>query len=330
MAKGIMERLAEGVVLGDGGYIQELGKRGVVQEGPYTPEVCMRYPEAVKELHWEFLNCGSEVLQAMAFYGSRSHLEYVGLGDRVRDVNRAAVRLAREVAGDQALVSGNLSTTWRYDADDKDGHKEIRQQFDEQLEEQVDEGVDFVIAEFIFDLGEALIALESIKSTGLPAMVTLTFERHLRTRDGFTPAQCARKLVAEGADIVGTNCGRGPVTILPVVRHMANAVDVPIAVQPSAYRTGRKYATFFEYPGFPDAMEPMIGTRFDMADSARAAVEMGASYIGGCCSTGPAMIRQMGRAVGKVPEADRSWGLDYERPTSITEHYKHTPGIRQD
>ncbi|MFQ5875438.1 MAG: homocysteine S-methyltransferase family protein, partial [Dehalococcoidia bacterium] len=210
MAKGIMERLAEGVVLGDGGYVQEMGKRGVVQEGPYTPEVCIRYPDSVRELHWEFLHCGAEVLQAMAFYGSRSHLEYVGLGDRVKEVNRAAVRLAREVAGDRALVAGNLSTTWRYVKGDPDSRKEVRQQLREQLEIQADEGVDFVISEFIFHLGEALIALECTKELGLPAMITLTFEDHLRTKDGATPAQCARKLVAEGADIVGTNCGRGP------------------------------------------------------------------------------------------------------------------------
>ena len=323
-----MEQLAEGVVLGDGGYIQDLGKRGVVQEGPYTPEVCLRYPEAVKELHWEFLNCGADVLQALAFYGSRSHLEYVGLGDKVREVNRAAVRLAREVAGDRALVAGNLSTTWRYVEGDRDSYKAVREQFREQLAEQADEGVDFIISEFIFHLGEALIALECSKEAGVPAMVTLTFEGRLRTKDGATPAQCAKKLAAEGADIVGSNCGRGPKNILTVIRQMKNAVDVPIAIQPAAYRTSRRHPAFFEFPGFPDALEPHQATRFDMAECAKAANEMGVRYIGGCCGTNPSMIREMGRAIGKAPLADRSWGLDYERPTSITEQYRKRPGAK--
>lgn len=326
MPKGIMEQLKEGLVLGDGGYVRELGKRGVVQEGPYTPEVCLTYPHAVKELHWEFLHCGSEVLQAMAFYGSRSHLEYIGLGDKVAEVNKAAVRLAREVAGNKALVSGNLSTTWRYVEGDSDGNKGVKQQFREQLEIQVDEGVDFVISEFIFDLGEALLALEATKEMGLPAMITLTFEDRLKTKDGFTPAQCAQKLASEGADIVGTNCGRGPKGILPVVRQMVNAVDIPVAVQAASFRTTRKYPTFFRFPGFPDAMEPYMCTRFDMAECAKACVEMGAKYFGGCCDTTPTMIREIGRAIGKVPPEDRRHGLHYDHPTSIMEQYRHRYG----
>ena len=326
MPKDIMKQLSEGLVLGDGGYIRELGKRGVVKEGPFTPEVCLNYPHSVKELHWEFLNCGSEVLQAMAFYGSRSHLEYIGLGDRVTEVNKAAVKLAREVAGSKALVAGGLSTTWRYVEGDSEANDGVKQQFKEQLEIQVDEGVDFVISEFIFDLGEALIALEVTKEMGVPAMVTLTFEGSLKTRDGFTPAQCAKKLASEGADIVGTNCGRGPKGILPVVRQMVKAVDIPVAVQAASFRTTKKYPAFFGFPGFPDAMEPHMCTRFDMAESAKACIDMGVKYLGGCCDTTPTMIREIGRTIGKVAPEDRSYGLNYDRPTSITEHYKHKHG----
>ena len=67
-------------------------------------------------------------------------------------------------------------------------------------------------------------------------------------------------------------------------------------------------------------------TRFEMAESAKACVDMGARYIGGCCATTPSMIREMGRAIGTVSPEDRSYGLHYERPTSITEHYQHKHG----
>ena len=81
--KGILERLKEGPVLGDGGYLLELEKRGWVRPGPFTPEVAIVYPDALRELHIEFRNAGAEVLQALTFYASRDKLATVGLEDRV-------------------------------------------------------------------------------------------------------------------------------------------------------------------------------------------------------------------------------------------------------
>ena len=113
--QGILERLKHGPVLGDGGYLLELEKRGWVRPGPFTPEVAIVYPDALRELHIEFREAGAEVLQALTFYASRDKLATVGLEDRVDDINRSAVRVAKEVAGDQCLVAGNLSLTWMYE-----------------------------------------------------------------------------------------------------------------------------------------------------------------------------------------------------------------------
>ena len=115
--KGILERLKEGPVLGDGGYLLELEKRGWVRAGPFTPEVALLYPTALRELHVEFREAGAEVLQALTFYASRDKLATVGLENRLEELNRSAVRVAREVAGDQCLVAGNLSLTWMYEPD---------------------------------------------------------------------------------------------------------------------------------------------------------------------------------------------------------------------
>ena len=113
--KGILERLKDGPVLGDGGYLLELEKRGWVRAGPFTPEVALLYPNALRELHVEFREAGAEVLQALTFYASRDKLATVGLENRLEELNRSAVRVAREVAGDQCLVAGNLSLTWMYE-----------------------------------------------------------------------------------------------------------------------------------------------------------------------------------------------------------------------
>ena len=119
MAKGIMERLADGPVLGDGGYLLELEKRGYVQAGPFTPEVVIDHPDALEQLHREFLRAGVDVLQTMTFYASDDKLATVGLQGKVDEINRDAVQIARKVAAEgDALVAGNLSLTWAYDPAD--------------------------------------------------------------------------------------------------------------------------------------------------------------------------------------------------------------------
>src|SRR5213595_1387124 len=96
--RGLLERLDEGVVLGDGGYLLELEKRGYVRGGPFTPEVSLTHPDALAELHREFLRAGAEVLQALTFYASQDKLATVGLAGKVGEMNRAAVEIARSVA----------------------------------------------------------------------------------------------------------------------------------------------------------------------------------------------------------------------------------------
>src|SRR5712672_346254 len=134
--KGILEKLREGPVLGDGGYLLELEKRGWVRAGPFTPEVVVKNPEAIRQLHIEFREAGAEVLQALTFYASRDKLATVGLENRVEDINRSAVRVAKEVAGDQCLVAGNLSLTWMYEPNSPAAADRVRQTFDEQLKVQ--------------------------------------------------------------------------------------------------------------------------------------------------------------------------------------------------
>src|ERR1700693_1469393 len=194
MKKGILERLTEGPVLGDGGYLLELEKRGWVRAGPFTPEVALMHPEALRELHTEFREAGAEVLQALTFYASRDKLATVGLEDRVEDINRNAVRVAKEVAGDQCLVAGNLSLTWMYEPNSATSADRVRETFDEQLKVQCDEGVEFLIGETFSWLGEPLICVERAKKTGLPVMVTICSENKDETAEGTDAATAAKTL----------------------------------------------------------------------------------------------------------------------------------------
>jgi betaine-homocysteine S-methyltransferase len=321
--KGILERLKEGPVLGDGGYLLELEKRGWVRAGPFTPEVALLYPDALRELHVEFRQAGAEVLQALTFYASRDKLATVGLENRLEELNRAAVKIAREVAGDQCLVAGNLSLTWMYEPDSPAAADRVRKTFDEQLTVQVDEGVDFIIGETFSWLGEAVIAVERAKKTGLPVMVTICFENKDETADGKTAAVAAKTLLDAGADIVGMNCLRPPEHMLGPMEEMRKAVSGYLACQPVGYRTPKDKPDFTSLPEFPLALDPLQLTRSEMADYARNAREIGINYIGSCCGSVAIHVREMARALGKLSEDSRIWKKGGEKPMSAYEYYGH-------
>jgi betaine-homocysteine S-methyltransferase len=321
--KGILQRLKEGPVLGDGGYLLELEKRGWVRAGPFTPEVALLHPNALGELHTEFREAGAEVLQALTFYASRDKLATVGLENRLEELNRSAVRVARVVAGDQCLVAGNLSLTWMYEPDSPSAADRVRKTFDEQLAVQIDEGVDFIIGETFSWLGEALIAVERAKKTGLPAMVTICFENKDETAEGTNAADAAKTLFDAGADIVGMNCLRPPQHILGPMEQMRKAVSGYLACQPVAYRTPKDKPDFTSLAEFPYALDPLQLTRKDMADYALQARDLGINFIGACCGTVAMHIREMARVLNKLPEDSRIWKKGGEKPMSAYEYYDH-------
>ena len=321
--KGILERLAEGPVLGDGGYLLELEKRGWVRAGPFTPEVALTRPDALRDLHIEFREAGADVLQALTFYASRDKLATVGLENRLEELNRAAVRIAREVAQDRCLVAGNLSLTWMYEHGSPASYDRVRKTFDEQLAVQVDAGVDFIIGETFSWLGEALLAVERGKKTGLPVMVTVCFENKPVTSDGQSPADCAKALQDAGADIVGINCLRGPEHTLPLIEEMRKAVSGFVACQPVAYRTTPEKPDFTSVEAFPFELDPLQLTRREMAQWAQQARDLGINYIGSCCGSVAIHVREMARALGKLSKDARPWTVDYSKPMSAYEYYKH-------
>ncbi len=327
MTKGILDRLAEGPVLGDGGYLLELEKRGYVQAGPFTPEVAIEHPDALEQLHREFLRAGAEFLTTMTFYASDDKLETVGLRDRVDEINRNAVLVARTVADEgDALVAGDLSLTWAYDPADPSSADHVRALFDRQLQDMLDaSGVDLWVGETFSYLGEALLFVERAKATGLPVMVTMSFEQpEPRAYEGDDPGACARKLADAGADIVGVNCLNGPEQQLPIAVQMRAATDAYVAAQPVAYRTTAERPDFTAWPNFPYALSPMQLSRGEMAAFAVQARDAGLNVIGSCCGSVAEHVRAMGKAIGKVSVAERGWKSPTGKPMSGYEYHAHT------
>ena len=312
-ARTLEQRLTEDVILGAEGYVFELERRGYIKAGPYVPEVILDSPDAVIELHREFLRAGAEVMVALTYYAHREKLKILGREGDLEEMNRTAVRIANQVAREgEALVAANISNTWSYDpADPRRTGAIVRAQYEEQLSWAVDEGVDFVIAETNDYLGEALIGVEVCHELGLPAMVTFASVHPTSTYDGYPYVEACRRAAAAGATIVGLNCSRGPQTMKPLLADLLAAVDAPIAAQPVPYRTSDATPAFESLTAtdgsraFPIQLEPFSCTRFEMAEFARWAQQAGIRYIGICCGGGPHHVRAMAEALGRETPASR-------------------------
>jgi betaine-homocysteine S-methyltransferase len=312
--RGLLERLEQGPVLLAEGYVFELERRGYLQAGAYVPMAVLDHPEAVRELHREFLRAGSEVMLALTYYAHREKLRMVGHEGILEELNRQAVRLAREVAveGD-ALVAGDISNTWVYDDRDRERTSRlVRQMYEEQVRWAVEEGVDFIVAETLEYLGEGLIALEVIHDFGLPAVINIG-SVYETMRDGYTHPEACKILADRGAEVVGLNCSRGPGTMLPMLERVRSSVDGYVAGLPVAYHTTPEQATFqaLHEPGqprgFPIALDRFTTTRFEMADYAQQAHKLGVNLIGVCCGGAPHHVRAMAEALGRsVPASEYS------------------------
>jgi betaine-homocysteine S-methyltransferase len=312
LSRRFLDRLAGGPLLCDGGYYLELERRCLGSYASHIPMAVLDHPEGVLELHREFARAGADVLQAMTW-----GVKTAGDIGREREQNRAAVRLAREAAGPERFVAGTISPAvgggiarWGglTDAD----RVLARDAFARSVAHQAGEGVDLFIVETFSTVDEAALAIPLVREAGVPAVVTLTFRETELTRDGYPPAEAAKRLVDLGADAVGVNCMRPWRTTVEIARQMRAAVSAPTCTQPTAYELepGEVFNRALHFHGLWGGVEPRVETRFAMAQYAAEARSMGIGLIGACCGALPYHIRAMAEALGKptdLPDIDRGY-----------------------
>ena len=322
--RGLMERLnADGVICAEG-YLFEMERRGYLTAGEFVPEVALEHPEALHRLHKDFQHAGSDVMQAFTYNAHREKLRIIEKEDILEALNRAALRIAREVAADVPagqepnLVAGNISNSNIWDPADARSQAQVRDMFAEMVDWAMTEGVDFFIAETFYFADEAFCALDVLRQSGLPAVVTIAPMGENILRDGWSIVDTCKELEQRGADVVGMNCFRGPATMMPYLRAIRQAVSCHVAGLPVPYRTTDRQSTFFNLDDnngctcpsphgrtFPTALDPLYCNRYEIRQFAEEAYGMGIQYLGVCCGAAPIHIREVAEAMGRRPAASR-------------------------
>ncbi|HWW28442.1 MAG TPA: homocysteine S-methyltransferase family protein [Steroidobacteraceae bacterium] len=314
-APGLLKRLAKGPVICAEGYVFELERRGYLQAGAFVPVVLAEHPEVVEELHLDFVRAGSDVTQALTYYVHREKLRVIGREKDLLSMNRTALRIAKKVARRTGtLFAGDICNTNIYDPADPKALKEVERIFAEQVGWAADAGVDYIVAETLSWVGEALMALAAIKKySKVPAVVTFAIHREENVREGLSPAEACQRLEAAGADVVGINCHRGPKTMMPLLEQIRKTVKCTVAALPVPYRTTPDQPSFMSLTdpccgnarAFPTGLDPFMCTRAEIAQFGREAYALGINYLGVCCGAGPHHIRALAEALGRHPESSK-------------------------
>jgi len=284
--------------------LQELGRRPLLCDGAtgtqlqllgLAPGACgelwpVDHPERLQQVHRAYLSAGADLLTTNTFGGTSCVLAPHGAGGRVRELNVAAARLARQIAGDRAWVLGDVGPFGgMLEPFGEALPEDVATAFREQIAALLEGGADAILVETMSDPAEAVLAVEAAKAAGAGLVVaTFTFQqspRGYRTMLGTSAADALSAVIAAGADVVGANCG----TALSLTDYeklsaelVASAGGHPVIVQPNA--------------GSPKLVDGKICYEESAAQFAEAAPRFlgaGARIVGGCCGSTPAHIAAM-------------------------------------
>ena len=322
--RSLLDRLNQGAVICAEGFLFEAERRGYLASGEFVPELALENPEALRNIHKDFQHAGSDIVQAFTYNGHREKMRVIGKEHLLEPLNRAALKIAKDVANDVAsdqepnLIAGNISNTNIWNPDDKKSQKEVRSMFSEMIGWAVDEGADFIIGETFYYAEEAYTALDEIKKSGLPAVITISPMGENIMRDSVSIVDTCKELEQRGADVVGMNCFRGPATMLPYLKEIRKVLECYMAALPIPFRTTQKQPTFFNLDDnngcvcpsphgrtFPTALDPLYCNRYEIKKFAEEAHALDIRYLGVCCGAAPMHIREVAEAVGRKVPASR-------------------------
>ncbi len=293
--KSYLERIQERPIVLDGAMGTMVYEKGVFVNACYD-ELSLTRPDLIQQIHREYAEAGADLLLTNTFGANRMKLAGYGLGEKVDAINAAAVRLAREAAGDIALVAGDVGPCagFRQTLTDA-GAAAATRVFEEQMAALKEAGVDLFFLETFSDLRELQVAAACARATGLPVHASFTVNENGETALGFTVETIVTALEQDPAvDTIGLNCAIGPAGVFDIVERIIKATAKPLIVKPNAglprevggrmlYMTSPEYFTSY----------------------AKRFIELGVRGVGGCCGTTPAHIRMAARAVKSLSGVKR-------------------------
>jgi len=300
MPHAFSRRLGESPILCDGAMGSVLYARGV------SPDACfdvlnLNRPALVQAVHAEYVSVGADCVETNTFGANRFKLAVHGLADRVREINRAGVKLARDVresTGRDVYVLGSIGPSGKYLAPlGTMSEAEASEAFREQAEALLEGGVDGFVVETFSDLTEIALAVAAVRSvTDLPVVAQMAFTDEGVTFTGHSPEQVARHLRGLGVEAFGANCSVGSSVLYDVLERMLPAAaSVPLAIQPNAGLPSRigERLIYLSSPAY-------------MAEYAGRMVEAGARLIGGCCGTTPVHVAAMREVLDRRAPSPRA------------------------
>jgi methionine synthase / methylenetetrahydrofolate reductase (NADH) len=290
ISRPFLQALDERVLVCDGAMGTMLYARGVFINRCFDSLNIMS-PDTVMDVHQDYVRAGADVLETNTFGANRVKLRSFGLGDKVREINAEAARLARKAARDQVYVAGAIGPLGvRIEPWGKMGTDEAEAFFREQAEALAAGGVDAFILETFRDLNEIGAAIAAVRSvSNLPIVAQMTIEDDGNSLDGTPPEQFAPEMERRGADIVGVNCSIGPAHMLETIERIAAVTRARLSAQPNAGR-----------PRDIEGRNIYLSSPEYMASYARRFAQQGVRLVGGCCGTTPEHIRQMKAAIKQV------------------------------
>jgi len=273
-------------VLGDGAMGTMLHLAGLTDGAPERWNV--ERPDVVSSIHRGYVEAGSDFISTNTFGGTRNRLQLDELQDRVVELNEAGARLAREAAGER-LVAGSMGPTGELMEPlgtlTMDGAKAS---FAEQARALEAGGVDFALIETMSALEEVQAAVEGVRETGLPIVVTMSFDTHFRTMMGITPVKAIETISAWGVQVIGANCGNGPAEIDRIMTEMSKAKPDDVVLMAKSNAGMPRWAgDRITYGGTPEVM----------VEYTKRMREIGVRVIGACCGSTPEHIALMRKAL---------------------------------
>lgn len=293
--------LSQATLLADGAMGTQLQLAGL-EPGGCGEAWNVDHPDRVTEIQRRYVEAGVDCLITNTFGGSRIMLERHDAGDRVQEINRAAVTLAREAFGDRrGFVLGDIGPFGGLlEPYGEFSESTVSAAFEEQARALLGARCDAIVIETQTSLEELGLAMGAARAAGAPCIIaSMAFDAlaesdEVRTMMGVSPEQAAQFMADEGADVIGLNCGTGidMVRAADTVARFRSVSELPIIAQPNAGE-----------PVLEQTRVVYRQTPEEMAAGIPGVVAAGAGIVGGCCGSTPDHIAALRRALDRGARA---------------------------